>query len=236
MNGMSGLKFLASRWASHKIVLIITLVLFAGMMAAVIVFHTDPAAYDDPDADYLMCKLCGLIPMITGVMLPGIFLSAEVSGNRFIRAIPAAEKLFRRDIPLFGLALNLGWGLLSNGVYAAFILISGRDSCNISDMLLLSSVIALIYTIGAGAFLSSRAGAALAILSYLPFLPYMAVLGKLPEKIKFEGFGIPVWGAALIFCGAYVLGTVISAVISGACWRRGNFREPEYGGIYNKQF
>ncbi len=228
---MSGLKFLASRWASHKIVLIITLVFFAGMMAAVIVFHTDPAAYDDPDADYLMCKLCGLIPMITGVMLPGIFLGAEVSGNRFIRAIPAADKLFRRDIPLFGLALNLGWGLLSNGVYAAFILISGRDSCNISDMLLLSSVIALIYTIGAGAFLSSRAGAALAFLSYLP---YMAVLGKLPEKIRFEGFGIPVWGAALIFCGAYVLGAVISAVISGACWRRGNFREPEYGGIYKK--
>lgn len=231
---MSGLKLLASRWASHKIIIIITLVFFAGMMTAVIAFHTDPAAYDDPDGDYLMCKLCGLIPMIMGVTLPSIFLSAEVSGNRFIRAIPAADRLFRRNIPLFGLLLNLVWGLLSNGVYAAFILISGRDICNISDMLLLSSVIVLFLTIGVGVFLSSRTAAALAFFAYLLFLPYMVVLEKLPEKIKYEGFGLPLWGAALIFCGAYALGTVISAVISGACWRRGNFRELEYGGIYKK--
>lgn len=233
---MSGLKFLASRWASHKIIMIITLVFFAGMMTAVIVCHTDPAAYDDPDADYLMCKLCGLIPMMLGSILPSIFLSAEVSGNRFIRAIPAADKLFRRDIPLFSLALNLVWGLLSNGVYAAFILISGRDICNISDMLLLSSVIALFYTICVGVCLSSRTGAVWAIIAYLPFLPLMAVIGKLPEKIKYEGFGMPIWGAALIFCGALVLGAVISAVITGTFWRREDFRELEYGGIYKKQY
>ncbi len=226
------MKLLINRWTSHRIAGIITLVFFAGMMTAVIFMHTEPAAYDDPDADYLACKACGMFPVMLGIILPGIFTSAEMNGNRFIRAIPAAERLFRRDVPLFSAGVGLVWGLLANIVYAVFILASGKDICNISDMLLISALFVTVCMIELSAALSSSIGVSLMICPYLPFIGVMPALSNLPEKIKYEGFGLPVWASGLIFAGGIVLGTAISAVIADSCWKKGNFREQQTAAIY----
>ena len=101
---------------------------FLLMMAAVMLFHEDPGG--DP-ADFIMCKFSALMPMMMAVCLPVIFMVQDTIGNRFMRSVPCADKLYTRGIPLFSMLVPLGWSVLSNAVYAAFILFTGRDVSNI---------------------------------------------------------------------------------------------------------
>ncbi|MBP0983435.1 MAG: hypothetical protein J6A19_06885 [Oscillospiraceae bacterium] len=231
---MNGLKILFNRWFSHKIFFTATLILFVGMMTAVMIFHEDPGNYESDEADYLMCKICALLPMVLGITIPSILTANEVVGSRFMRAIPAADRMFRVGFPLFGLLISLGWGLAINLIYAAFILISGRDICNISDMLLLTAPFALFCTFIPAFMFSSRFGAVAGMFMYFLFMFLMWGISSLSEQVKYDGFGIPVWESALITLAAYAVGFAIGWVISWACYRKGNFRELEYGGLYRK--
>lgn len=231
---MNGLKILFNRWFSHRIFMIVTLVFFAGMMAAVMIFHEAPGNYESNEADYLMCKVCALLPMALGIMISSILLAAEFVGSRFMRAIPAADKLFTLGLPVFGLIVSLGWGVITNGVYAAYILFTGGDVCNISDMLLLTAPFVLFCTIIPAFTLSSRYGAVFGMLMYFPFLFLMLWVNSLPEKVRYEGFGLPVWGSALILLAAYLIGSAVAAVISAVCYRKVNFRAAEYTQVLQK--
>lgn len=231
---MNGLKILFNRWFSHKIFFTATLILFVGMMTAVMIFHEDPGNYESDEADYLMCKICALLPMVLGITIPSILTANEVVGSRFMRAIPAADRMFRVGFPLFGLLISLGWGLAINLIYAAFILISGGDICNISDMLLLTAPFALFCTFIPAFMFSSRFGAVAGMFMYFLFMFLMWGISSLSEQVKYDGFGIPVWESALITLAAYAVGFAIGWVISWACYRKGNFRELEYGGLYRK--
>lgn len=231
---MNGLKLLANRWFSHKVFLIASLVFFIGIMTAVMIFHENPGNYEDDDADYLMCKTCALLPMVLGILCTGIVTASQIVGNRFMRAIPAAEKLFTVGSPVFGLLVSLGWGLMTNLVYAGYILISGGDICNISDMLILTAPFSLFCTIMPAVMFSSRTGAVLGMLMYFPFLFLMWGISSLPQNIKYEGFGLPVWAAALITIAAYAVGFAVGWVICVCRYRKGNFRELEYAGSYRK--
>ena len=232
---MNGLKLLFKRWVSHKVFFICTLALFVGMMTAVMIFHENPGNYESDEADYLMCKICALLPMVLGIMISSILTANEVVGSRFMRAIPAADRMFRVGFPLFGLLVSLGWGLAINLTYAAFILTSGGDICNISDMLLLTAPFALFCTFLPAFMFSSRFGALAGLFMYFPFLFLVWGISSLPKSVKYDGFGLPVWQSALITAGAYLLGFALAAVISGVCYRRGDFREQEYyAGVYRK--
>lgn len=231
---MNGLKILFNRWFSHKIFFTATLILFVGMMTAVMIFHEDPGNYESDEADYLMCKICALLPMVLGITIPSILTANEVVGSRFMRAIPAADRMFRVGFPLFGLLISLGWGLAINLIYAAFILISGGDICNISDMLLLTAPFALFCTFIPAFMFSSRFGAVAGMFMYFLFMFLMWGISSLSEQVKYDGFGLPVWESALITLAAYAVGFAIGWVISWVCYRKGNFRELEYGGLYRK--
>lgn len=231
---MNGLKILFNRWFSHKIFFTATLVLFVGMMTAVMIFHEDPGNYESDEADYLMCKICALLPMVLGILITSIIMTTEIYGNRFMRAIPSADKMFTIGFPVFGLLICLGWGLMTNLVYAAYILISGGDIGNISDMLLLTAPFGLFCTIVPAFMFSSRVGSIFGMVAYFPFLFLMWGISSLSEQVKYDGFGLPVWESALITLAAYAVGFAIGWVISWACYRKGNFRELEYGGLYRK--
>lgn len=120
---MTDLKLLFSRYFSHKRILIGVAAFFLLMMAAVMLFHEDPGG--DP-ADFIMCKFSALMPMMMAVCLPVIFMVQDTIGNRFMRSVPCADKLYTRGIPLFSMLVPLGWSVLSNAVYAAFILLTGQ--------------------------------------------------------------------------------------------------------------
>ena len=111
---MTDLKLLFSRYFSHKRILIGVAAFFLLMMAAVMLFHEDPGG--DP-ADFIMCKFSALMPMMMAVCLPVIFMVQDTIGNRFMRSVPCADKLYTRGIPLFSMLVPLGWSVLSNAVY-----------------------------------------------------------------------------------------------------------------------
>ena len=101
-------------------------------------------------------------------------------------------------------------------------------------MLILTAPFALFCTIMPAVMFSSRVGAALGMLMYFPFLFLMWGISSLPKIIKYEGFGLPVWGSALTVLGAYLLGYAAAAVIAYSCYRRGNFRAADAYQVFQK--
>lgn len=216
---MTGLKLLFARYFSHKRILLGVLIFFLLMMAAVILFHADPG--DDP-ADVIMCKFSALVPMMFAVILPLIFMVQDTVGNRFMRSVPCAESLYMRGIPLFSTLVPLGWGALSNAVYAAFILITGRDVGNISALLVMTGLFGGIFALAGCIVMCVRFGAAFFLLFYSPFL---IVMTNVMSSTNVFEYGLPLWASALICCGCFLVALAVGMAISALIYKKGNFRE-----------
>lgn len=216
---MTDLKLLFSRYFSHKRILIGVTAFFLLMMAAVMLFHEDPGG--DP-ADFIMCKFSALMPMMMAVCLPVIFMVQDTIGNRFMRSVPCADKLYTRGIPLFSMLVPLGWSVLSNAVYAAFILLTGRDVSNISDMLVMTALFGGIFALGGCIVMCIRFAAAFFVVFYAPFFLVMITVSSSANEY---GYGLPLWTSALICCGSFLAAFVIGLIISTIAYKKGNFRE-----------
>lgn len=182
---MTDLKLLFSRYFSHKRILIGVTAFFLLMMAAVMLFHEDPGG--DP-ADFIMCKFSALMPMMMAVCLPVIFMVQDTIGNRFMRSVPCADKLYTRGIPLFSMLVPLGWSVLSNAVYAAFILLTGRDVSNISDMLVMTALFGGIFALGGCIVMCIRFAALFFVVFYAPFFLVMITVSSSANEY---GYGLP---------------------------------------------
>lgn|GEM_PF-502789 len=216
---MTGLKLLFSRYFSHKRILLGVSAFFLLMMAAVMLFHEDPGG---DTADYIMCKVSALAPMMFAVFLPFAFMVQDTVGNRFMRSVPCAESLYMRGIPLFSLLVPLGWGALTNVVYAAFILFTSRDVSNISDLLVMTGMFGGIFALVGCIVMCLKFGAIFFVIFYSPFILVMTTVGSSANEY---GYGLPLWMSALICCGSYIAAFVIGNIISVLAYRKGNFRE-----------
>ncbi len=220
---MCGIKLLLSRYAKHRIMLLCLALFFVGMMAAVMVFHADPGNPDNEQGDYIMCKLCANLPAVMAVLLPMIFMAQETQGSRFLRAVPDADRMYRLGIPLTCTLITLSHMLVTDIVYSAFILISGRELVNICDMLVLSGVLGFIFTVALCCMLTMRAvGIILAIIGYWTLFGMVYIFGKA------EPLGVPLWGALAVLVGGFAAGFGINLLISGFAYRVVNFREVTY--------
>lgn len=216
---MRAMKLLFSRYIRHRVSLLCSAVFFVVMLTAVMLFHADPGSPDSEQGDYLMCKMCGLFPAMFGVAVPSVFLAQEAQGSRFLRAVPFAEQIYRTGIPLLCAGVTFFWTALTDIVYSAFILISGRDIANITDMLALSAVVGLVFTIASCCGLTIRHGGYVFILYYLPFVLIMS-MGR-----RNDFLGLPLWGALLIFIGGSAAGLAACLVIARLAYAKGNFHE-----------
>lgn len=216
---MRAMKLLFSRYIRHRVLLLCSALFFVGMLTAVMLFHADPGSPDSEQGDYLMCKMCGLFPAMFGVAVPSVFLAQETQGSRFLRAVPFAEQIYRTGIPLLCAGVTFFWTALTDIVYSAFILISGRDIANISDMLALSAVVGLVFTIASCCGLTIRHGGYVFILYYLPFVLIMS-MGR-----RNDFLGLPLWGALLIFIGGSAAGLAACLAIARLAYAKGNFHE-----------
>ncbi len=214
---MTGLKLLFGRYFSHRKILVGTAAFFVLMMAVVMLLHEDPGG--EPD-DYIMCKFSALVPAMLAVILPTMFMIQDTVGNRFMRSVPCAKSLYMRGIPAYSTLVPLGWSVLTNVVYAAFILITGRDICNISDMLVLSAIFGAVFSLVCCLALSLRFGAAFFVMFYLPFMLTLFIGGN-----GLSMFGFPLWVSLLIYCGSFLAAFAAGLVISGLAYTKGNFRE-----------
>lgn len=215
---MTGLKLLFSRYFSHRRILVGVLIFFVLMMAAVIIFHEDPGG--DP-ADYLMCKVGALTPALIALFLPVIFMAQDTQGNRFMRAVPCAESLYMHGIPVFSVLASLGWVVLTDAAYAAFILATGRDICNISDMLVMSAMYGGILVLVSCLVMSLRFGGIFFILFYSPALLTFIISVNVSDC----GYGLPLWASLLIFLGSFIAAFAVGLTISGIAYKKENFRE-----------
>lgn len=220
---MRGMKLLISRYARHKIVLLISLLLMVGVLTAVMVFHADMGAESTEPGDYMMCKIIALFPMILCADLPVIFMTQETQGSRFMRATPCAERMYRTDIPLFSTLNTFAWTVLTIFVYSAFILITGRDISNISDIIVPAAVIGFIFSIVMCCTLTMRYGAVAYVIYYLPFILVMDFFG-----VADNGFGVPLWLAVALLFAAFGAGFVVDLIISRVAYAKCNFREATY--------
>ncbi|MCI5667850.1 MAG: hypothetical protein MR291_03685 [Oscillospiraceae bacterium] len=216
---MRAMKLLFSRYIRHRASLLCSAVFFVVMLTAVMLFHADPGSPDSEQGDYLMCKMCGLFPAMFGVAVPSVFLAQETQGSRFLRAVPFAEQIYRTGIPLLCAGVTFFWTAVTDIVYSAFILISGRDIANITDMLALSAVVGFVFTIASCCGLTIRHGGYVFILYYLPFVLIMS-MGR-----RNDFLGLPLWGALLIFIGGSAAGLAACLAIARLAYAKGNFHE-----------
>ena len=60
------------------------------------------------------------MPMMMAVCLPVIFMVQDTIGNRFMRSVPCADKLYTRGTTAVSVLVPRNWAMLSVTVYAAF--------------------------------------------------------------------------------------------------------------------
>lgn len=217
---MTGLRLLFSRYFSHKRMLFGISVFWVLIMTAIMLFHEDPG---NSNSDYIMCKVVALSPMMIALALPVIFIAQDTVGNRFMRSVPCAKKLYVYGIPAFSTIVSLGWSILTITVYAAFILITGRDICNISDILVLTSIFGGIIVPISCIIMSVRFGAFFFVIFYSPLT--MIIINFCSTGSGGCGYGLPLWASLLICLGCFIAACAVGMIISGAVYKKGNFRE-----------
>lgn len=221
---MTGFKLLFSRYFRNRITLTIFAVFYIIMMAAVIGFHAEPDTSEQ--SDYLMCKLCMLYPAIFAAMFPAICMAKETVGSRFMLSVPCAEKMYTVGIPLFSSAVTAALISITNLVYAAFILITGRDLCNISDSLIISGIVCFILIICLCTLMSLRVGSFALALIYIPIWVITTITDSPSEEYKTaSSFNLTLWQSVLILAVGILVGTILGWIISKAAYRFSNFKE-----------
>lgn len=221
---MRGLKLLINRYTKHRIMLLVSVLLMAGMLAAVMIFHADMGAESTESGDYMLCKIMALFPVVIAADLPVIFMAYETQGSRFMRATPCAARMYRVDIPVFSTLTTFAWLSLSVLAYSVFILVTGRDIANISDLLVPAAILGFVFTIVMCCLLTLKYGVAAFFVYYLPVLVVMDIFGAMDS-----GTGIPLWLAVVLYFVAFGAGLGVSALIAGLAFAKGNFKALTYG-------
>lgn len=220
---MRGLKLLINRYTKHRIMLLVSVLLMAGMLAAVMIFHADMGAESTESGDYMLCKIMALFPVVIAADLPVIFMAYETQGSRFMRATPCAARMYRVDIPVFSTLTTFAWLSLSVLAYSVFILVTDRDIANISDILVPAAILGFVFTIVMCCLLTLKYGVAAFFVYYLPVLVVMDIFGAMDS-----GTGIPLWLAVVLYFVAFGAGLGVSALIAGLAFAKVNFKALTY--------
>ena len=220
---MRGLKLLINRYTKRRIMLLASVLLMAGILAPVMIFHADMGAESTESGDYMLCKIMAIFPVVIAADLPVIFMAYETQGSRFMRATPCAVRMYRVGIPVFSALTTFAWLSLSVLAYSVFILVTGRDIANISDLLVPASVLGFVFTIVMCCLLTLKYGVAAFFVYYLPVLVVMNIFGAMDN-----GTGIPLWLAIVLYFVAFGAGLGVSALIAGLAFTKGNFKALTY--------
>lgn len=223
---MKGLKFLFKRGFRYKVLNIVSLVLVAGLMVAVVLAHEPVGA-----EDYIMCKVGAHLGMMLSVILNFVFLCAEVTGSRLMRSAPFSKELRRFSVPMYCIIIGGGVTVLINAAYTIFCIVSGLDMSHLSDMLIISAPLLLCYIIVGTISLNINYGMVLAI--YITF-PLMALVILLPSSVWEFGFGLPLWAGALIFVGTLAVSIAGAFVLARIFYEKVDFKPIQQNATYVK--
>lgn len=215
----SALKFLFIRaFKGHPLRWALTTALTVVMLAAEFVWIVPKGEEDFLLSKMMFVMVMGLIPSI--IML---FIGTEIAGSRFTRAIPCAKTLYTRAVPVFSGILCYGSAVVFILLYAAGVMIMGESAVQITEMLSLMAGMLPLYTMIGGILVMFRWGVLAMI--YLPFLLSIStVFIPAAGGLLLNGFGLPMWAAALIFVGGAAVSVGISCIVSGVIYKRLSFK------------
>ena len=170
--------------------------------------------------DYLIGPLMsGYMPLF-GCCIAFMFLSADISGNRLMRSCPAAKALYTRGLTGICTAFGTASAAILLGARAAVLAVSGGNMNVLSDVMIsLSAAFVLMAFIPVISML--RYG--MLALIYLPMWNMLSILFITKDTIR-NGFGAPMWAAALIMAGGFAASIALSRVTCGLAYAKMNFK------------
>ncbi len=211
---MTGLKYLFRRSCS-PVRMGIPAIIGVAILVIAMVFH-EPIGSED----YLICKLMAHVGSVFVVMFAGVFLSAELSGTRLMRSSPISKELRTFSIPMYNIIMGTGLTVLVNLIYVIFVFATGQDVMHISDMLIISAPLCVIYTLLGTISMHITWGMLFMIYGYIPAA---LLLGFVPHTAWENGFGVDIRASLLIYIGAVVVTAVLAFVISHICYKKYDF-------------
>lgn len=170
--------------------------------------------------DYLLGPLMsGYMPLF-GCCMAFMFLSADIAGNRLMRSCPAAKALYTRGLTGVCTAFGAAGAAITLGTRAAVLAVSGGSMDVLSDMMIaLSAAFVLMAFVPVISML--RYG--MFALIYLPMWDMLSIMFITKDTIK-NGFGMPIWAAALIMAAGIAASVVISRIACGLAYAKMNFK------------
>ncbi len=212
---MTGLKFLFRR-SFFRWRMIIPAIVTIGMMVAVMAAHEERGS-----SDYLICKLCGNLGTWILLIFTDMFLCVELNGTRLLRSAPISKELRTFSAPMFNIIIGMGTTTLINIAYVIFVLLSGEEMYNITDMLICSSVIGIIVTVTGTVSLLINYGMLLILYA---FIPASLLMTFIPKGFWSYGFNTELWVGIVIYVVLMLLSVVISIALAGYLHKKTDFK------------
>ncbi len=194
---MTGLKYLLNSLRMQKFVWFATAAFAA--LAALPYVASEPFGSEE----YLYPKIALFLVPTAFELIVMTFLSVELIGNKAVRALPVSRELFTRSLPILQIIMSYGLALALMGGYMSYLETRGCGVREFSDVLIIGSVICFL-TLFAGKLFENVSFGWLSVM-YLVILPAIGAAGLLPQKLKSEGFNVPLGAAVSAFALSFLL-------------------------------
>ncbi len=211
---MTGLKFLFKR-SFFRWRMIIPAFVTIAMMVTVMAAHELKGT-----EDYLVCKMFGNLGTWMLLIFADMFLCVDMNGTRLLRSAPISKELRTFSAPMFNIILGMGMTVLINIAYVVFILISGNELYNITDMLISSAVVGFIVTVIGTVSLLINYGMLLILYA---FIPLALLMNFIPKSVWSNGFGTELWVGIVVFAVFFVLSVAVSFISAKICYKKVDF-------------
>lgn len=213
---MTGLKYLLNSLRMQKFVWI--------SAAAFALLATLPYVASEPfgSEEYLYPKIALFLGPLAFELIVMTFLSVELNGNKAVRALPISRELFTRSLPILQIIISYVLPLALMGGYMAYLKARGCGEGEYSDTLIIGSVVCFL-TLFVGKLFENISFGWLSVM-YLVILPVIGAAGFLPQKLKSEGFNIPLGAAISVFALSFLLSSAFCFFVSKLNFTKSNVK------------
>lgn len=181
---------------------VVALIIFALITALLPFLVHEPIGEDD----YLMPKVFIFFPAVFLLEMILILFSRNIAGNKMVRSMPIAKKLYTRSLPGAIPLITFGVSGLAMGAYFIFLGVINAEVSQFSDTLVTGSIICAS-TLFFAPFVADLVVGGL-IMIYAAGLPFIAVMLLMDKTAKTHGYGVPLYLAVTLFALTAVLGTL----------------------------
>lgn len=214
---MRSLKLLFKSWYNMKAFFWIAIVLSLAGGSLPFIMHEALGS-----EDYMIPKMFIFFPMIMFAELGLICGCQNICANRLMRSVPIAKELYTRVVPTFIIILTVGASAVFVTAYFIFLGVIGAEEQHFSDTLVCGVIFFLPMLVLSPLAARVPGGGLMTI--YAVFLPAIIVIFIGGDKLKENGFGLPLWASAAMLAGALVVGIAAAFWISAVRYKKSNVR------------